>query len=158
MIRNLLLIFGSIAFLIVIGGATYEHAAVVPQWSTAVPASLSMFHGQYGIAPQNFWIPVHPVALSLLTAALIANWRTPRRKYIVTTLIGYAAILGATFVYFVPELMALTQSAYAATVDADLTRRAKTWELLSLIRLGLMLLLAVILLLGLTKTVEERIR
>src|SRR5687768_10544311 len=80
MIKTLLLILGSISFIIVIGGATYEHAAVVPVWASAVPASLAMFQGEYGLAASNFWIPIHPITLALLLAALIANWRTGRRN------------------------------------------------------------------------------
>lgn len=157
MIRTVLLILGCISFIIVIGGATYEHAAVVPVWTSAVPASLAMFQGEYGLAAANFWIPVHPITLILLLSALIANWRTRRRNYILATLIGYVAVLAVTFVYFVPELMAITQSSYVATIDAELTRRAKRWELLSLIRLGGLLVLAVILLLGLSKPAELKL-
>ena len=156
MIPTLLLILGCISFIIVIGGATYEHAAVVPLWTSAVPASLSMFQGEHGLAPANFWIPVHPVTIVLLVTALIANWQTPRRAYILVTLVGYVAILAVTFVYFVPELLAITQSPYAASIDPDLTRRAKVWELLSLIRLGCLLVLALILLLGLSKPPQPK--
>ena len=151
MIRTLLLILGSISFIIVIGGATYEHAAVVPAWSAAVPESLSMFQGKYGLAPGKFWIPVHPVTLVLLISALVANWKTQRRGYILVTLIGYALILATTFAYFVPELMAITQTAYSPTVDTDLTRRANLWEALSLVRLGFLFVLAITLLMGLSK-------
>ena len=156
MIRTLLLILGCITYIIVIGGATYEHAAVVPVWTSAVPASLTMFQGEYGLAAANFWIPVHPVTIVLLVTALIANWRTPRRPYILATLVGYVAILAVTFVYFVPELMAITQSPYGAFIDPDLTRRAKRWELLSLIRLGCLIVLALILLLGLSKPPQPK--
>ncbi len=155
MIRTLLLILGCISFIIVIGGATYEHAAVVPVWTSAVPASLSMFQGEYGLAAANFWIPVHPVTILLLVTALIANWRTPRRAYLLATLVGYGVVLAVTSVYFVPELMAITQTAYAATVDADLTRRGKIWEILSLIRLVCLFVLAVILLFGLSRPVMK---
>jgi hypothetical protein len=151
MIRTSLLILGSIGFIIVIGGATYEHAAIVPAWSAAVPESLAMFQGKYALAPQNFWILVHPVTLVLLIAAVIANWNTSRRNYILTTLVGYAGILAITSVYFVPELIALTQTSYSTTVDPDLTRRANLWELLSLVRLAALLVLAFVLLLGLSK-------
>jgi hypothetical protein len=52
--------------------------------------------------------------------------------------------------------MAITQSTYSNTVDAALTKRANTWEFLSLIRLGILLLLAVNLLWGLSKSDEVR--
>ena len=152
MLRTLLLIIASISFIIVIGGATYEHAAVVPVWTSAVPTSLSMVQGEYGLAAGNFWIPVHPITIALLTTALIANWPTRRRNYIIATMAGYLVILGLTFVYFVPELMTLTGTAYSTTVDIELTRRANLWETLSLIRLGCLLVLAIVLLFGLSRT------
>lgn len=150
-LRTLILVLASISFCIVIGGAVYEHLAIVPTWSAAVPASLTMFQGEYAIAPGRFWIPIHPVTILLLLMALIVNWPTPRRKFILTTVTGYVMVLIATFLFFVPELMALTQSAYSTVVDVDLTRRAKTWEMLSLVRLAFMVLLAVILLHGLSQ-------
>ena len=155
-LRTFLLILGAIGFITVIGGATYEHLAVVPVWASAVPASLTMFQGEYGLRAQNFWIPIHPVTLILLAAALVLNWRTPRRKFILTTLAGYVLVLLITFIYFVPELMALTQSAYSTAVDPELTRRAGMWETLSLVRLAFLLVLAVTLLLGLSFPGEDR--
>jgi hypothetical protein len=157
MLRTLLLIPACISFIIVAGGANYEHLAVVPVWTKAVPASLSMFQGEYGLAAQNFWIPIHPVTIVLLIIGLIANWRTERRAYILVTLGGYLAILAATFVFFVPELMAITQSAYSVTVDSELTRRANFWEALSLVRLVVLVVLAFTLLLGLSKPAERKI-
>jgi hypothetical protein len=155
-IRNLLLVLGNLSFIIVIGGATYEHLAVVPVWSSAVPASLSMFQGEYALAAQAFWIPIHPVTLALLSLAMILNWRTKRRNYILTAIGGYLSILVATFIYFVPELIALTGSQYSTVVDYELTRRAGRWEFLSLIRLGALILLAIVLLLGLTRSSEPQ--
>jgi hypothetical protein len=151
MIRKLPLILGSIGFIVVIGGATYEHLGIVPVWASAAPASLSMFQGEYGIMPQRFWIPIHPVTLALLALALIANWKTAARNFILVTIAGYAVILLTTFIFFVPELISITQSTFTATIDAELTRRAKLWEALSLVRLGVLFVLAVVLLLGLSK-------
>ena len=158
MIKTLLLILGCISFIIVLGGATYEHAAVVPVWSSAVPESLSMFQGKYGLVPRPFWMSVHPVTIVLLVTALIANWKTPRRPYILATLVGYAAVLAITFVYFVPELMAIIQTPYSATVDADLTRRAHVWETLSLVRMCGLIFLAIVLLLGLSTPVDAKLK
>jgi len=157
MIRTLLLILGCISFIIVMGAATYEHAVVVPAWTAAVPASLAMFQGDYGLYPWHFWIPVHPITVGLLVIALIANWRTQRRNYIIAGLAGYIAVLAVTFTFFVPELLALVQTTYSATVDAELTRRAHLWETLSLVRLGFIFIVALILLLGLSKPAEDRL-
>ena len=156
MLRTLLLILGCISFIVVMGGATYEHVGIVPVWTSAVPASLAMFQGEYGIVPWHFWIPIHPITVSLLVIALIANWRTPRRNYIIAGLGGYIAVLAATFTYFVPELFALMGTTYSATIDPKLTRRANVWETLSLVRLGVIFVIAVVLLLGLSKPSPDR--
>lgn len=154
--RTLILILACISFVIVIGGGTYEHAGIVPVWASAVPASLAMYQGEYAIAPGRFWIPVHPMTLVLFIIVLIANWRTERCKFILVPLAGYAAVLVMTFVWFVPELMAITQSAYSATVDAELTRRAGNWKTFSLMRLAFLLVMAMVLLFGLSKSGEVK--
>ncbi len=153
-IRTLVLILAAISFIIVIGGAAYEHAGIVPVWASVPPASLAMFQGDYAIAPQRFWIPIHPITMLLLITSLVFNWRTERRKYILATVIGYVIVLAVTFLVFVPELIAITQTAYGTTIDPDLARRARTWEIMSLIRLAAMFLLAIVLLYGLSKSGE----
>ena len=156
MIRNFILILACISFVIVIGGALYEHLALVPVWTSAVPVSLSVFQGEYRLSPQNFWIPIHPVTILLLVAALVAFWRSDRRGLIMTVLGGYLLILGVTFVYFVPELTELTQTPFSETVDEALTARAGRWESLSLVRLGFLIILAITLLSTLAKPVDTR--
>jgi hypothetical protein len=155
-IRTLLLILASIIFIVVVGGATYEHSTMVPRWASAVPASLAMFQGEYAPVPFRFWVPIHPIAVALLVAALSVNWKTERRNFILLALGGYLVALGATFLFFVPELLAITQSTYSPAIDPALTRRAQLWQALSLVRLGWMVLVAVILLLGLSKSGESK--
>lgn len=87
-IRTFILILASISYIIVIGAAVYEHAAIVPVWTQAIPASLSMFQGEYGITPAAFWRAIHPVTLLLFVVALIMNWRSRRRLPILVTFIG----------------------------------------------------------------------
>ena len=117
-----------------------------------------MFQGEYGLAAWNFWIPVHPITMTLLVTGLIANWGTERRNYVIVTVLGYAGVLGVTFIYFVPELMSLVQSSYTPTIDADLTRRALTWQSASLVRLGFLIVLAIVLLLGLSKPADSKLK
>ena len=147
---NLLLSLAILSYIIVIGGATYEHLAVVPQWTAAPPTSLAMFQGTYGLHAEKFWIPIHPITLLLMAAALIANWKSPRRKTIGLSMAGYVLVLVITFAHFVPELIAITTTPYSETVDADLQRRAGQWETLSLVRLGFMNIVATFFLSALT--------
>lgn len=151
-IRNILYALACLSFSIVIGGAVYEHIAVVPGWAAAPPLSLSMFQGPYGLNPAPFWKNIHPVTLLLLVISLVLCWKTERRNYLLLTLSGYILILIITFVYFVPNLIAITGTPYAETADALLTSRAKTWEIGSLVRLCILILLAITVFLGLTRS------
>ena len=154
--RTLLLSLACLSFCIVIGAAVYEHLTMVPVWASAAPASLAMFQGEYAVAAMRFWVPIHPITVALLAVSLAANWKTGRRTSILVCLGGYVVILIVTFAYFVPEILAITKSPYSATVDPALTGRAKFWETLSLARLAALLVLAMILLLGLSKSAEPK--
>lgn len=149
--RTLALILASIGYIIALGGATYEHLAVVPQWSAAPPASLTMFQGEYGLASGRFWPTVHVVTLALMVAAVVLNWKTPRRPYVAGGFAGYLLVIGATAVYYLPELSAIINTPYAAAPDPELTARAQFWERASIVRYLLMIVTAIVLLLGLTK-------
>lgn len=140
--KDFFLILASISFILIIGAAVYEHLAVVPSWSAAPPSSLAMFHGTYPLESGNFWIPIHPITILLMVTALIANWNTARKKSILFVLLGYVAILTLTFIYFVPVLMEFITMPPADSVDPELTAKASTWELLSLIRLAFLFILA----------------
>lgn len=156
MIRNLFIILASISFVVMIGGAVYEHLALVPVWASAVPASLTVFQGQYRLTPEKFWMVIHPVTIVLMVIALIANWVSDRRALIIAPLVGYLLVLGVTWLYLVPELMELTQTPFSETVDAALTARAGTWETLSLVRLGFLFVLAITLLSSLATPIDSR--
>lgn len=140
-----------LAFAIIIGGAVYEHLNVVPMWAAAPPVSLSMFQGAYGLKPELFWKIIHPVNLLLFTLTLMLHWRSARRRNIVIVLISYLLILAVTAVFFVPELISITTTAFSQTPDPELTRRAALWEVLSIVRLAVLAFLAIILFTGLTK-------
>jgi hypothetical protein len=152
LIRNLLLSLACLSFIIVIGGAVYEHIAVVPRWSAAPPASLVMFQGPYGLNPAPFWQIIHPITLILFIAALVSNWKTNRRKLILIVFGGYFLVLVITAIYFVPELMSITGTAFTETIDSDLTKRAGQWEMFSQIRLVFLIGLALTVLMSLTKS------
>jgi hypothetical protein len=155
--KDILYALTCLCFCIMIGGAVYEHLNVVPQWSAAPPASLSMFQGEYGLKPERFWMLIHPVNMVLFSLTLIFHWRTARQKTVLSVFSLYVAVLLITALYFVPELLSIVQTAYVQTVDADHVRRASLWETLSLVRLGVLLVMAVFLLLGLARSPIKKV-
>lgn len=149
--RNVLYAFSCLSFTAIIGAAFYEHIAVWPAAFAEPPRSLSMFQGPYKLNAAAFWTSIHPVTLLLMVITLIVSWKTARRKNLLITMTGYVIILLATFVYFVPELLELIGTPYQDTVDPSLQSRGSLWETLSLIRAGVLIVLAIVMFLGLTK-------
>jgi cytochrome bd-type quinol oxidase subunit 2 len=149
--KDILYSLSCLAFAIIIGGAVYEHLNVVPKWAAAPPVSLSMFQGEYGLKPELFWMVIHPLNMLLFIFTLVLHWRSGRRKNIVIVLASYILILIVTSIYFVPELIDITTTALSQTPDPELTKRASLWETLSIVRLGILVVLAIVLFTGLTK-------
>lgn len=149
--RDILYAVSCLAFAIIIGGAVYEHLNVVPTWAAQPPASLSMFQGEYGLKPELFWMIIHPVNLVLFTLTLLFHWRSGRRKNIIIVLASYIVILITTALFFVPELISITNAPFSQTPDPELVQRAALWETLSIIRMAILAILAIILFTGLTK-------
>ena len=156
-IKTIFLILACISFIIVTGGAVYEHSAVIPRWKLAPPASLTMFQGEYGLNQAIFWQSVHPITLLLLIIAMVLNWKNASRKFIIISIIGYLIVGLVTFVYFVPELLSIIHTDYQPVIDQSLVARASTWEKLSLVRLVFMIAVAMILLYSLTKQKDSRV-
>lgn len=152
--KSIIYAFACLSFSVVVGAAIYEHIAVVPRWSAAPPASLSMFQGKYGLNPSPFWIAIHPVTLVLLTAAIFLFRQTGSRPYLLITTAGYVMVLIITFAHFVPELIAITGTPYSENIDEALARRASRWEALSLVRLAFLIILAIIGIAGLSRSNE----
>ena len=148
--KNIVYAFACLSFAVVIGAAVYEHVAVVPVWSAAPPASLALFQGKYGLNPTPFWVAIHPITLALLSAAIILFWKTNSKPYLIITSIGYVIVLIITFAFFVPELIAITGTVFSESIDTSLVKRAKLWEILSLVRLLFLIVLAIVAFLGLT--------
>ena len=85
-------------------------------------------------------------------------WRTGSRNHVLIPLSVYVLILIVTSIYFVPQLMDITGTAFSEAMDATLTSRAKTWETLSLVRLGVLVVIAVYLFLGMNKARDLPVR
>lgn len=150
--RNTLYALTCLSFSVIIGAAIYEHIALWPAAFSEPPKSLSVFQGPYRLNAAPFWQSIHPVTLLFFVVSLILNWKAPRKKHVLIPLAGYVAILVATFSFFVPELIELSGATYEDAVDPSLQSRGSRWITLSLIRGAILIILAMVLLFGLTKS------
>jgi SNF family Na+-dependent transporter len=67
------------------------------------------------------------------------------------SLVGYLAVIVWTFIYFVPELTDIMGTEFSNTIDESLVARGARWESLSFVRLAIIVVIAFILLTGLSK-------
>lgn len=151
-LKDLLLAFTCTGFIMILGAGIYEQLTIHAKWAQAPPRSLYIFQGTDGIDISVFWKLIHPLLLLLFTATLIMNWKTARRRGILITFLGYALILAATAIYFVPELIKLTGYSYSNSVLPELQHRATVWVQLNIARTAIIFLLALYLLLHAFKT------
>jgi hypothetical protein len=124
-----------ILFGMLLGAIVYSHIAFIPAYLSELPQSSVVVNGKYGINEAPFWMSIHPVLILSLLAALALNWKfKARRKLIAITFVIYIAMLIATALYFVPELLAFAKSAESTLPDAEWLARGHRWQKLSLIR------------------------
>jgi len=78
---------------------------------------------------------VHPLLLLAFIATAALNWSTVElRNGVLITVAGYVVVLLVTAPHHVPELMRLTGTADGGIPNVEWGRRARRWELLSILR------------------------
>jgi hypothetical protein len=152
--RNFLYGLLCLSFSIIVGAAIFEHLAVWPIAFSAPPASLSMFQGEYPFSPVNFWARIHPVTLLLFIISLVLSWKTERRLHVLIPFVTYVVILIITSIYFVPEMLEIAQTPFSDQIDESLVKRGYIWQILSLIRLLVIIGMSLFMYLGFTKEIN----
>lgn len=140
-----------------LGAVTYSHLVYFPVYLSALPESSVVVNGTYGLHDAAFWTRIHPVLILSLVITLVLNWKSKaRRGLIITTMAVYATVLAATFLYFVPELMAFQDSPNSAVSPAEWFERGQRWQVFSWIRGAAMYAAILPLLTALTKPDDSR--
>lgn len=151
-LKNLVYLVTCLSFSLICGAAIYEHTVLWPPAFSRLPASLTVFQGEYKLNNGTFWMTIHPVTLTLLIIVTVLSWRTERKRYVLVPMITYIVVLVATFAYFVPELLGIIGTKWSDTYDETLTARGSRWVNLSIIRMIVLFGAALVLYTGLTKS------
>lgn len=150
-LNNLVYVITCISFTVIIGAGIYEHVAIWPHAFSEPPKSLTIFQGAYALNSAPFWKYIHPITLALFIITLILNWHSARRFHVLIPMAVYVIVIIVTFTFFVPELISMITTKYSDTIDESLQQRGNMWINLSLIRLLILLVMAIVLLMGLIK-------
>jgi hypothetical protein len=110
-----------------IGAQLFAISIIAHVVQSAPPRSFAILEGPYRYDSSAFWQIVPPITTVLFLVALIANWKTDRRKLLLGafTLFLIAGVVAG--VYMEPMFAKIIAIGYRDVVDPDLQARAATW-------------------------------
>jgi hypothetical protein len=155
LLPSLLIAVAAIGALLQAGAQLFAVSVVVGTVTAAPPRSLAMYAGEYGYDSGSFWEVVPTITLVLLFAALVANWKTPQRRLMISA-VG-AFVIAGLFAGFVtgPLQAEIISAGFADSVDPALTARAARWRLLDWVSWGLTLVPGILLMMSLVGQATE---
>ena len=145
------------SWFIQIGGQLFALIAVDGALVAAPPRSFAMLQGEYRYDSSAFWSTVPPLTSALLIIALIANWKTARRKLLLLVLTLFVVIGLVSILYLEPTFDDIKAIGYRNEVDTALQSRAATWHATEWAVWGLTLVGGLTLLLALIRPVTSAI-
>jgi hypothetical protein len=104
-----------------VGATVYQMMVIIPEFTRDIPNSMIALANSQ-IIPGNFWgSPLFGISsLVLPIIALILNWKTPRRKWLLLSFgFGIAASV-FTSIYFIPRLKIMGLFGQPPTTDVGL--------------------------------------
>lgn len=125
--RNLTLMALITSCFLQVGGGLFAILVVVNTIIEAPPRSFAILEGAYRYDSSAFWETLPPITAILFVIALIANWKTTRRMFVVAAFALF--ILGGLLAGFFsePEFARITEAGYRDMVDPELQSRARSW-------------------------------
>jgi hypothetical protein len=114
---------------ILVGATVYQTLVIFPEFTRDMPQSMIALANSQ-IKPGNFWgSPIFALSsLALPIIAIIINWKTPRKKWLLLSLgFGIAASV-FTSIYFIPRLKIMGLFAEPPSTDLPLLiQTIKQW-------------------------------
>ena len=124
---NITLIALIVSCFIQIGAQLFAVSVIARVVQSAPPRSFAILEGPYRYDSSAFWEIVPPITTVLFLVALIANWKTDRRKLLLGAVVLFliAGVIAGVFVE--PMFATMIADGYRDVVDPDLQARAATW-------------------------------
>ena len=101
-LRNIALMAVVASWFIQIGGQVFALITVDSFLVAAPPRSFAMLQGEYGYDSEAFWATVPPITGLLLIIALIANWKTERRTFLLVAFVLMIVVAVVSIFYVDP--------------------------------------------------------
>lgn len=109
------------------GAQLFAVSIIASTVSKAPPRSFAIFKGEYAYDSRAFWDVVPTIVFVLFLVALVTNWKTPRRNYVLSAL-GLFVLSGfIAFLYLEPTFDAMIAQGFSDHVDPVMQKNAATW-------------------------------
>jgi len=109
------------------GAQLFAVSIIARTVSKAPPRSFAIFTGEYPYDSRAFWDTVPMITMVLFVIALIANWKTARRKFLLLTLALFIVGGLVAGLYLEPTFDNMIARGYADHVDPVMQKEAATW-------------------------------
>jgi len=119
------------------------------------PASLIIVQGPYAFNPDIFWEKFPPLVLLTLLLALIFNWKSSLRKWVVSGGVVWVLSGVVVFVLLSPAQAEFLSTEFSNTVDQELIKLGNKWRNYSLLFMSLSALSGFVYLTGLFANNKE---
>ena len=126
-LRNVTLMALIISCFMQIGAQLFAISVVVSTITEAPPRSFAILEGAYHYDSSPFWNTVPPITGLLFIIALFANWKTPRRTFLLVSFALFVMAGVVAGVLLEPEFATITANGYSDKVDSALQSRAAAW-------------------------------
>lgn len=123
-----------------LGATVYQMMVLVPEWNRDRPNGMIAFaHSQ--IETANFWrAPFLGIIFLLCIIAVVLNWRTKRRNWLLLSYLTGIVAAVITYAYFVPMLSTMGLLNHQPSADlALLSKTIKAWTLADQLRFWILL-------------------
>jgi len=134
-IRETTLWIGMFFMSILTGATVYQMIVIVPAFSRDIPKGMIEFASGH-VQTKTFWTsPVMPIGFLISIIALILNWKTPRKKWLLLSisLAALAEVLTVIFVFPQLKIMGLIDGNPSADITL-LTSTIKRWVVVDQLR------------------------
>jgi hypothetical protein len=126
-LRNITMMALVACCLMQIGAQLYALSVVASTVSAAPPRSFAILEGEYRYDSSAFWNTVPAITFVLFVIALVANWKTPRRKLVLFAMTLFIVGGLVAGLYLEPVFEEMTAMGFRDEVDPVLQSRAATW-------------------------------
>lgn len=118
------LVIGGFCLSAIAGAGIFQALFVMPEYFSDPPASLRRYQADRSF---TFWLPLHAVTLLDLVLALVTNWDSDRRPWLLVAVACYALTWIVTVLFFIPGVIGFNKVNVDGPPSPELGDRGRRW-------------------------------